>query len=192
MTPVSRRRRSAPIPKLPDRSRAILSAVVRSYIERGEPVSSLWLTRHGRFGVSSATLRNTMAELEQLGYVCQPHTSSGRVPTDIGYRCYVDLLLEGRRPARSPRTVEAAASGLHGGGSAEHRLARALTRVTPSRVRPGTVERCRRVPPHRLCRARSAAGHGGGRLGHRACLSQGRGRRRRPCGPSISLRPPTI
>ena len=48
-----------------------------------------------------------MAELEQLGYVCQPHTSSGRVPTDIGYRCYVDLLLEGRRPARSPRTVEA-------------------------------------------------------------------------------------
>ena len=109
MTPVphSKHRRPARGQALPKRSRAILSAVVRSYIERGEPVSSLWLTRHGRFGVSSATLRNTMAELEQLGYVHQPHASAGRIPTDLGYRCFVDWLLEGRRPARPTRTVEA-------------------------------------------------------------------------------------
>ncbi|HAK57186.1 MAG: heat-inducible transcriptional repressor HrcA [Vicinamibacterales bacterium] len=108
MTPVpqSRRRRPEDSP-LSKRSRAILAAVVRSYVERGEPVSSLWLTRHGRFGVSSATVRNTMAELEHLGYVHQPHTSAGRVPTDRGYRCYVDLLLEARRPARSSANVEA-------------------------------------------------------------------------------------
>ena len=107
MTPISRRRRAAPSPLLSDRSLAILSAAVRTYIERGEPVSSLWLSRHARFGVSSATLRKTMTELEHLGYVRQPHASSGRVPTDLGYRCYVDLLLAERQPARSPRTVEA-------------------------------------------------------------------------------------
>ena len=110
MTPVSspqhRRARQHP-PQLSSRARAILAAVVRSYIERGEPVSSLWLTRHSRFGVSSATLRNKMAELEELGYVHQPHASAGRIPTDRGYRCYVDLLLEARRPARSSRNVEA-------------------------------------------------------------------------------------
>ena len=110
MTPASspqhRRARQHP-PQLSSRARAILAAVVRSYIERGEPVSSLWLTRHSRFGVSSATLRNKMAELEELGYVHQPHASAGRIPTDRGYRCYVDLLLEARRPARSSRNVEA-------------------------------------------------------------------------------------
>jgi heat-inducible transcriptional repressor len=69
-------------------------------------VSSLWLAGRG-FGVSSATLRNVMARLEDQGYVRQPHTSAGRVPTDLGYRIYVDQLLAERRSSRSAPQVEA-------------------------------------------------------------------------------------
>jgi heat-inducible transcriptional repressor len=93
-------------PALPERDRRILEAVVSAYIEQGEPVSSLWLAR-GRLGVSSATLRNVLARLEQQGYVRQPHTSAGRVPTDLGYRNYVDGVLSERRAARSAPNVEA-------------------------------------------------------------------------------------
>lgn len=90
-------------PELPERDRRILAALVLAYIEDGEPVSSLWLAGRG-FGVSSATLRNVMARLEEQGYVRQPHTSAGRVPTDLGYRAYVDqLLVERRSPRRAPQ-----------------------------------------------------------------------------------------
>jgi heat-inducible transcriptional repressor len=92
-------------PELPERDRRILEEVVQAYIEQGEPVSSLWLAGRG-FGVSSATLRGVMARLEELGYVRQPHTSAGRVPTDMGYRCYVDQILSVRRTARLPPQVE--------------------------------------------------------------------------------------
>ena len=81
---------------LPDRSKRILAALVQQYIEEGGPVSSLWLAEHGGFGLSSATVRNILASLEDLGYVHHPHPSSGRVPTDRGYRAYVDLLLDSR------------------------------------------------------------------------------------------------
>ena len=86
-------------PELPERDRRILGVLVQAYIEQGEPVSSLWLASRG-FGVSSATLRNIMARLEEQGYVRQPHTSAGRVPTDLGYRLYVDQLLAERRSSR--------------------------------------------------------------------------------------------
>ncbi|HYT67204.1 MAG TPA: heat-inducible transcriptional repressor HrcA [Vicinamibacterales bacterium] len=92
-------------PELPERDRRILGAVVQAYIDHGEPISSLWLASRG-FGVSSATLRNVMARLEELGYVRQPHTSAGRVPTDMGYRSYVDQLLSERRTARLAPDVE--------------------------------------------------------------------------------------
>ena len=92
-------------PELPERDRRILGALVQAYIDHGEPISSLWLASRG-FGVSSATLRNVMARLEELGYVRQPHTSAGRVPTDMGYRCYVDQLLAERRAARLAPDVE--------------------------------------------------------------------------------------
>jgi len=92
-------------PELPERDRRILGALVQAYIDQGEPVSSLWLASRG-IGVSSATLRNVMARLEELGFVRQPHTSSGRVPTDLGYRCYVDQLLAERRAARLAPDVE--------------------------------------------------------------------------------------
>jgi len=65
----------------------------REHVDTGEPVASQALAERGGFGVSSATLRNELARLEELGFLHQPHTSAGRVPTDAGYRCYVDLLL---------------------------------------------------------------------------------------------------
>jgi heat-inducible transcriptional repressor len=92
-------------PELPERDRRILGALVQAYIDHGEPISSLWLASRG-FGVSSATLRSVMARLEELGYVRQPHTSAGRVPTDMGYRSYVDQLMADRRAARSAPDVE--------------------------------------------------------------------------------------
>lgn len=93
-------------PELPERDRRILGVLVQGYIEDGEPISSLWLAGRG-FGVSSATLRNILARLEEQGYVRQPHTSAGRVPTDLGYRCYVDQLLTERRSSRAAPQVEA-------------------------------------------------------------------------------------
>lgn len=94
-------------PALSDRPRRILATLVREYIETGEPVPSSTLTRRARLTVSSATIRNVLAQLEEMGYVWQPHTSAGRVPTDLGYRFYVDLLLEARRTAKDVSTVEA-------------------------------------------------------------------------------------
>src|ERR687883_1636932 len=93
-------------PELPERDKRILGELVQAYIEHGEPISSLWLASRG-FGVSSATLRNIMARLEEQGYVRQPHTSAGRVPTDLGYRSYVDQLLAERRSAWPAPQVEA-------------------------------------------------------------------------------------
>ena len=92
--------------ELSDRPRRVLATLVREYIETGEPVSSQMLARKSGLGVSSATVRNVLAQLEELGYVHQPHTSAGRVPTDRGYRVFVDLLLESRKPARPPFSVE--------------------------------------------------------------------------------------
>src|SRR5687767_3586997 len=92
--------------ELSDRSTRLLATLVREYIESGEPVPSQVLARKSGLGVSSATVRNVLAQLEDLGYVHQPHTSAGRVPTDRGYRAFVDLLLESRRPTKPPVDVE--------------------------------------------------------------------------------------
>lgn len=92
--------------RLSERSRRILAALVSEYVETGEPVASQTLVTRGALGVSSATVRNVLAALEEQGYAYHPHTSAGRVPTDLGYRCYVDTLLENMRPGRAPQ-VEA-------------------------------------------------------------------------------------
>jgi heat-inducible transcriptional repressor len=92
--------------ELTDRSRRILAALVREHIETGEPVASQMLARESGLGVSSATIRNVLAQLEEAGYVHQPHTSAGRLPTDRAYRVFVDLLLESHRPARPSVNVE--------------------------------------------------------------------------------------
>lgn len=90
-----------------ERSRKILAALVREYIASGEPVPSSLLVMAGGLGVSSATVRNILAQLEEEGFVQQPHTSAGRIPTDRGYRFYVDLLLESKRSQRTASAVEA-------------------------------------------------------------------------------------
>jgi heat-inducible transcriptional repressor len=91
----------------PDRSRRVLAALVRAYIASGEPVASSLLVSAAGLGVSSATVRSILSQLEEEGYVQQPHTSAGRIPTDRGYRFFVDLLLESKRTARAATAVEA-------------------------------------------------------------------------------------
>lgn len=82
---------------LSDRSHKILEGIILSYAESAVPVGSEFLLERYPFGISSATVRNVMAELEEQGLVTHPHTSAGRVPTDRGYRYYVDLLMQGAR-----------------------------------------------------------------------------------------------
>lgn len=89
-----------------ERSREILKAIVQDYIRTAEPVSSKAVTVNYGFGLSSATIRNIMAELESEGFLVQPHTSAGRVPTDKGFRFYVDTLLD--LDLEEPRTVDKA------------------------------------------------------------------------------------
>ena len=90
---------------LSERARHLLKILVESYIRDGQPVGSRVLSRESGLQLSSATIRNVMADLEELGFVASPHTSAGRIPTDRGYRFYVDLLLESKR---SNRTATAA------------------------------------------------------------------------------------
>lgn len=92
--------------ELSDRSRRLLATLVREYVETGEPVASQRLARRSGLGVSSATVRHVLAQLEDEGYLHQPHTSAGRVPTDRGYRVFVDLLLESRKATRPAAGVE--------------------------------------------------------------------------------------
>ena len=79
---------------LSERSKKILHAVVQSYINYPDPVGSRIVTKRFSFGLSPATIRNIMADLEEMGFLAQPHTSAGRIPTDLGYRFYVDSLVK--------------------------------------------------------------------------------------------------
>lgn len=79
---------------LSERKLTILKAIIQNYLETGEPVGSRTLSKYTQLHLSSATIRNEMADLEDLGYIFQPHTSAGRIPSDKGYRLYVDILME--------------------------------------------------------------------------------------------------
>ncbi len=85
------------------RSREVLREVVLEFVSSGEPISSRSLAKQGGFGLSPATLRNVMADLEDLGYLAQPHTSAGRVPTDLGYRYFINNLMRSRRLLQTER-----------------------------------------------------------------------------------------
>ena len=80
--------------ELSERKLKILHAVIQNYLETGEPVGSRTLSKYTDLNVSAATIRNEMSDLEEMGYIIQPHTSAGRVPSDKGYRLYVDMLME--------------------------------------------------------------------------------------------------
>src|SRR5688572_11650827 len=79
-------------PELSKRERLVLEAVIRTYVQTAEPAGSRTLSRRFGLGVSPATIRNTMSDLERKGFLFHPHTSAGRVPTDKAYRVYVDRL----------------------------------------------------------------------------------------------------
>ena len=78
------------------RKKKILQAIIKNYLETGEPVGSRTISKYTDLELSAATIRNEMADLEEMGYIFQPHTSAGRIPTDAGYRLYVDDMLESR------------------------------------------------------------------------------------------------
>ena len=78
---------------LDERKLKILQTIIKTYLETGEPVGSRTISKYTDLNLSSATIRNEMADLEDLGYIIQPHTSAGRIPSDKGYRLYVDMLM---------------------------------------------------------------------------------------------------
>ena len=79
---------------LDERKKKILKAIIRTYMETGEPVGSRTISKYADLNVSSATIRNEMSDLTDMGYIIQPHTSAGRIPSDKGYRLYVDELMK--------------------------------------------------------------------------------------------------
>ena len=80
--------------ELDERKIKILQAIIQTYMETGEPVGSRTISKYSDLKLSSATIRNEMSDLEEMGYIIQPHTSAGRIPSDKGYRLYVDRLIQ--------------------------------------------------------------------------------------------------
>lgn len=119
-----------PIPPLDQRNRQVLLAVIAEYVETGEPVGSRAVARRHIRGLSPATIRNAMADLEELGYLGQPHTSAGRVPTDAAYRFYVDQI------QRVPWVAGQAPAAGRAAGVPD--AAERLMAETPARLSSGT------------------------------------------------------
>ena len=92
--------------ELDERKLKILHAIIQNYLETGEPVGSRTISKYADLNLSSATIRNEMADLEELGYIIQPHTSAGRIPTDKGYRLYVDNMLKEKEEELAGREQE--------------------------------------------------------------------------------------
>lgn len=92
--------------ELDARKKKILQAVIKNYLETGEPVGSRTISKYTDLNLSSATIRNEMADLEEMGYIFQPHTSAGRIPTDAGYRLYVDDMLSEKTAALAQQEKE--------------------------------------------------------------------------------------
>jgi len=89
---------------LTDRERQVLEAVIETYVQTAEPAGSRTIAKRHQLGLSPASIRNTMSDLEEKGYLYHPHTSAGRIPTDLAYRVYVDFLM--RPPAVAPAQAE--------------------------------------------------------------------------------------
>ena len=110
------------IPELTERERRVLEAVIQSYVETAQPAGSNAIARRFGLGVSSATIRNTMSDLEEKGLLYHPHTSAGRVPTDVAYRIYVDSLLP--MPSIPLREHDELSAQIVNGGSAVEAILR--------------------------------------------------------------------
>src|SRR5208282_62949 len=109
------------------RDQEILHSIVECYIQTGEPVASRTVSRHRRDKLSSATIRNVMADLCEEGYLSQPHTSAGRVPTEKAFRSYVQSLAPGRILIANVQRVRAELSQM---GSMEARMERSSRMLT--------------------------------------------------------------
>src|SRR5678816_1732919 len=105
--------RLMPLAELTDRERKVLEAVIQTYVETAQPAGSRQLAKRFQLGVSPATIRNTMSDLEEKGFLYHPHTSAGRVPTDKAYRLFVDelLALPALKPIDSDRLAEEITAG---------------------------------------------------------------------------------
>src|SRR5687767_4678159 len=136
--------------ELTTRERLVLEAVIRSFVETASPAASRTIARRHRLGVSPATIRNTMSDLEEKGFLVQPHASAGRMPTDKAYRYFVDSLMRIERP--SPEEAQRLASTLVvapvGGTELLTRAVQALSVVTRElgvrlgpRVEEGVLEK---------------------------------------------------
>ena len=129
---------------LSERKKLILKAVIEAHIEMGEPVGSKYLMQNKQIAYSSATIRNEMAELEDMGYLEQPHTSAGRVPSEAGYRFYVDSLIEkynmtNREIAQLKTALRSRQSELDNILEEAMRLASSMTNYTALALRPRNV-----------------------------------------------------
>jgi heat-inducible transcriptional repressor len=113
-----------PLPSLNERERRVLEAVIQTYVETAQPAGSRSLAHRFGLGVSPATIRNTMSDLEEKGYLFHPHASAGRVPTDVAYRVYVDSLIPIRPPDATERR-RLTAQIANGGSAVEAILRRA-------------------------------------------------------------------
>ena len=134
-------------PGLNERERRVLEAVIQTYVETAQPAGSRSLAHKFGLGVSPATIRNTMSDLEEKGYLFHPHASAGRVPTDVAYRVYVDSLIAfrplGATERRRSRVASASAASP---GAAPRSRSFCARRAIPSRAIPG-LESSRRGSP---------------------------------------------
>lgn len=118
--------------ELDERKRRVLYAIVHDYIQSAEPVGSRTISRRYDLGVSPATIRNEMSDLEELGFLEQPHTSAGRIPSDLGYRFYVDSLLQLSTPSNQEMAQirQLLSSRMRGAEQVVQQLARLLSSLT--------------------------------------------------------------
>jgi heat-inducible transcriptional repressor len=140
--------------QLSDRERTILRSIIYSFIQTATPIGSRYIARHHDIGLSPATVRNVMSDLEFLGYIGHPHTSSGRVPTDKGYRFYVDSLMEVEKLSDADRSI--IQSQLTSGVDQEHlfrltskligAISHQLGVVSAPRLNTGVLDKIELVP----------------------------------------------
>jgi heat-inducible transcriptional repressor len=155
-------------PDLDERLCRILRFVVESHVQSAEPVGSQYVRAAYHLSISPATIRSAMQRLEALGLLDHPHTSAGRVPTEAGYRCYVDRLMEPKElPSAARRAIDAMLAPSEGGDpdpttTATHALARASRHLALLACRPQGLRQIDRVELARLASGTVLLAIGGG------------------------------